>query len=518
LYFVHHHFFHALEAGFVGAGLEADGSTLLQVASPEIGSHDDDGVAKIDGVAEAVRQLPVFKNLQENVEDVRVRLLDFVQQDDRVRSAANAFGQLTAFFVAHVPWGSADELRDGMLFHEFRHIEAHQRLLRTEQEFREAAGDFRFSDAGGAEEEETSDGKRRIFQTGAAAANGACEGGDGFVLADDAFVQLGLDAQEFLLLVFLGGGDGDAGPAGDDFLDVLAGDDAGGGVVELVALAKAAEIFFFLALFFGVEARLFEFVRGDGAFHAVGDELDALLHLADFFGDAGLAEFHAGAGLVDQIDGFVGKEAVRDVAVGEINGISESFVGVADCMEFFVALANAGDDLDGLFFVGSRNFHGLEAALEGAVFLDGLAIFAWSGGADALNFAARERGLENVGGVERAFRGACADQGMELVDEDDGVLALHQFFHDGLEAFFKLAAIFCAGDDEREVQGKDALVGKERRDVPVGDALRKALHDSGLTHARFADEHRIVLSAAAQNLNHALDFAFAADQRIERAF
>src|SRR5246127_3395361 len=84
LYFVHHHFFHALEAGFIGAGLEADGSALLQMARAQVGSHDDDGVAKIHGVAETVRQLAVFKDLQKYIEDIRVRLLDFVQENDRV--------------------------------------------------------------------------------------------------------------------------------------------------------------------------------------------------------------------------------------------------------------------------------------------------------------------------------------------------------------------------------------------------------------------------------------------------
>jgi len=80
LYFVHHHFFHALETGFIGARLETDGGALLQMTRAQVGSHDDDGVAKIHGVAQAVRQLAVFENLQENVEDVRVRLLDFVQR------------------------------------------------------------------------------------------------------------------------------------------------------------------------------------------------------------------------------------------------------------------------------------------------------------------------------------------------------------------------------------------------------------------------------------------------------
>src|SRR5260370_157853 len=127
-----------------------------------------------------------------------------------------------------------------MLFHELRHVEANQRLLRTKEKFREAAGNFGLADAGGTKEEEATDGARGVFQTGAAAANSAGKGGDGLILADDALVQLGLNAQKLLLLVFLDGSHGDAGPPRDHFFDVLAGDDAGGGVVQLVAFAQAA--------------------------------------------------------------------------------------------------------------------------------------------------------------------------------------------------------------------------------------------------------------------------------------
>src|ERR1700756_1513897 len=84
LYFVHHHIFHAFQAGFIDAGQKADGSALLQMARTQVGSHDDDGVAKIHGIAETVRQLAVFKDLQKYIEDIRVRLLDFVQENDRV--------------------------------------------------------------------------------------------------------------------------------------------------------------------------------------------------------------------------------------------------------------------------------------------------------------------------------------------------------------------------------------------------------------------------------------------------
>ena len=171
---------------------------------------------------------------------------------------------------------------------------------------------------------------------------------------------------------------------------------------------------------------------------------------------------------------------------------------------------------DGVLFVGRRNLHGLEAALERAVLLDGLAILGRRGRADALDFAARKRRLQNIGGVERAFGRSGAHQRVQLVDEDDGVLVLHQLLHDGLQALFELPAILGAGDDQRKIQRQDALVGQERRHVAVGDALGQAFDDGGLAHAGLADQHRIVLGAAAQDLHHALQFVVAPDQRIEQ--
>ena len=186
-------------------------------------------------------------------------------------------------------------------------------------------------------------------------------------------------------------------------------------------------------------------------------------------------------------------------------------------MELLVAVLDAVQDLDGVGFVGRRNLHGLEAAFERPVLLDRLAVFGRRGGADALNLAARKRRLQDIGGVERTFRRARAHQRVQFVDEDDGVLILHQLLHDGLQPLFELAAIFGAGDDQRKIQRQDALVGQERRHVAIGDLLRKAFHNGRLADARLADQHGIVLGAAAQDLDDALQFVIAADQRIERS-
>ena len=190
-------------------------------------------------------------------------------------------------------------------------------------------------------------------------------------------------------------------------------------------------------------------------------------------------------------------------------------IGIADGVELLVPVLNAHDDLDGVLFVGRRNLDGLEAPFERAVFLDGFAVFAGRGGSDALDFATREGGLENVGRVERAFGRAGTDQSMQLIDEDDAVLVFHQLFHDGLEALLKLTAVFCASDDERQVESEHALVGEETGYITVGDALGQSFDDRGLANAGFADEHRVVLGAAAEDLDDALELSIAAYERIE---
>ncbi len=133
------------------------------------------------------------------------------------------------------------------------------------------------------------------------------------------------------------GGHRDAGPAGDDVFDIVFGYNTGGGIVQVVLVAQLAQILAFLALFVGVEAGLFELLIGDRVLHPVDDELDALLDLGDFGRKRGLAQFHARAGFVDQVDGLVRQEAVRDEPGGGEDRGFDGFVGVGDGVELLVA-------------------------------------------------------------------------------------------------------------------------------------------------------------------------------------
>ncbi len=73
------------------------------------------------------------------------------------------------------------------------------------------------------------------------------------------------------------------------------------------------------------------------------------------------------------------------------------------------------------------------------------------------------------------------------------------------------------GDHGLEIDGDQAFVAELIRHVAFDDALGEAFDDGGFADAGFADEHRIVLGAAAENLHDASDFIVAADDGIELA-
>src|SRR5262245_41187878 len=98
---------------------------------------------------------------------------------------------------------------------------------------------------------------------------------------------------------------------------------------------------------------------------------------------------------------------------------------------------------------------------------------------------------------------------MQLIDEHDSVRIIDKLFHDGLQAFFKLPAVFGSGNDQGEIQYEDAFIRKKGRNLAVDDALSQTLNNRRFSDAGIANEHGIVLGATAQNLNHTIDFVVA---------
>ena len=182
-----------------------------------------------------------------------------------------------------------------------------------------------------------------------------------------------------------------------------------------------------------------------------------------------------------------------------------------------VAVAQALEDLDGVRHRRLAHLDRLEAALERGVLLEVLAVLVERGGADRLQLAAGQHRLEDGRGVDRALGGTGTDEGVDLVDEHDDVAAGADLLEHLLQALLEVTAVAAAGDQRAEVEGVELLVLQRLGHLALDDRLGQALDDGGLADAGLADQHRVVLGAAAEHLHEALDLLLAPDDRVELA-
>ena len=226
----------------------------------------------------------------------------------------------------------------------------------------------------------------------------------------------------------------------------------------------------------------------------------------------------ARARLVDHVDRLVRQEAVRDVALRQLRRRLQRLVRDDHLVVVLVVLAQTLQDLDRSPrpTAGRRStvWKRRSSAPSFSMYLR----YSFSvRGADALQLAAGQRRLQHVRRVDRALRGARADQRVQLVDEEDDVLVLGDLVHDRLEPLLELAAVLRPGDHRRHVEREHAVVPQAVRALALGDELRQPFDDRRLADARLADQHRVVLLAAAQDLHDALDLLGAADRRVQLA-
>ena len=121
-------------------------------------------------------------HLQQHVEDVGVRLLDFVEQQHGVRMLADRVDQQPALFEADVSRRRADEPGDRVLLHVLAHVEADELVAEVQ---RQLFGELGLADAGRTREEKTAGGPVRLSEPGARSLDGARHRADGLFLTED---------------------------------------------------------------------------------------------------------------------------------------------------------------------------------------------------------------------------------------------------------------------------------------------------------------------------------------------
>ena len=127
---------------------------------------------------------------------------------------------------------------------------------------------------------------------------------------------------------------------------------------------------------------------------------------------------------------------------------------------------------------------------------------------DAVELTAGEHRLEHVAGVHRALGRAGADDGVQLVDEQqDAPFAGLDLLEHRLEPLLELAPVLRARHERAHVEREDRPVLEAFGDVAADDPLGEPLDDRGLADAGVADQHRVVLRLARQDLDHPADLA-----------
>ena len=222
--------------------------------------------------------------------------------------------------------------------------------------------------------------------------------------------------------------------------------------------------------------------------------------------------------LVNEVDGLVGQEASRDVAVRQHRGRHQRGVLNAHLVVRHVALGQPAQNGDGVLHRGLPHEHGLEAALQRGVLLNGGAVLVQRGGADEAELAPGQHGLDHLAGVHGTLGRAGPDNRVQLVNEgDDLALGVGDLLQHRLQALLELAPVLGAGHHGAQVERDHALALEALGHVALNDAVGQPLDDGRLADAGLADEDRVVLRAARQHLNHPADLLVAADDRVELA-
>ena len=222
------------------------------------------------------------------------------------------------------------------------------------------------------------------------------------------------------------------------------------------------------------------------------------------------------ARLVDEVDRLVRQEAVRDVAVREHGRSDERIVADPHAVMYLEAFLESAQNGNRILDVRLLHENRLETPRQRGVLFDMLAEFVRRRGADAVQLAAREHGLQHVARVDGAFRGSRPHDRVQLVDEkDDPPFALTDFGQHRLQSFLEFAAVLGSREERTHIQREDRPVLQAFRHVPAHDPFREPLDDGRLSDAGVPDQDGIVLRLPAQDADHPADLLVASYDRVE---
>ena len=231
-------------------------------------------------------------------------------------------------------------------------------------------------------------------------------------------------------------------------------------------------------------------------------------------------DFHPdpAAGLIHQIDGFIGEIAICNVAVRQSGRSNDRRVRNRDAMMNFVLFFKASKNRNGILDTWLIDQHLLETPLKSRILFDVLTVFVKCRGTNTMELSSRQSRLQHIASIHRAIGLTRTDHGMELIDKkNDLPFKLGHLGQQCFHALFKFTTKLGACNQGRHIKRQQPLPFDPFRDFSVDNPKRKTLHNGGLANTRLANEHRVIFGSALKHLNGPSNFIIPANDRIQLA-
>ena len=223
----------------------------------------------------------------------------------------------------------------------------------------------------------------------------------------------------------------------------------------------------------------------------------------------------ASTSLIKDVNCLVWQEAVLNVAARKRNSSLDGSFSVVDVMVLLVAILKTVDDRNGVVVVWLADVDWLETPLKCGVLLDMFTVLFCRSCADDLDFSTRQRWLQDGRGVDGTLCGAGANDGVNLVDEEDVVLGFLQLSNNLLHAVLKLTAILRTSYQTCQVKRPNLLSAQDIRNIARSNELSQALNNGSLANTRIAQDKWVVLLATCKNLHDTLNLAVATNDGVK---
>ena len=330
-----------------------------------------------------IRQTSVLQQPQQDAQHIRMCLFDLVEQDDRPRTAADLFGQLSALAVSFISGRRADQTGDVVRLLILGQIDADQ-TVPSEQKLRQRTAHRGLADTGRTGEQQRCLRPSAVAQSGGAPPDRPADACDRLPLSDHRLREHRLHLQH---------------PRAVSLRQLM---------ISLAALRSRR--------------------------HICGDNLPAPLQM------------HRRAGLVQQVDRLVRQKPLRTDAHGQPNRLLRHARTQRDPMMGLIPRRDALQNAQCGLLVRLAHVDALKPPVERGVLLNRLVVFLHRCRPDQPDFSARKCRLEQIGGVNRPLRRTRTHQRVYLVDKRNHALVRAQLAHNAPQTLLKLAAVLGSRD------------------------------------------------------------------------